>query len=319
MPERPFLVIRVATAVLVVAGTVGLAATLSFAGTAAYAGTGTHARTDARAHTVARAQTGPGDVSAPEAAIANASTGTILWSRELNTERPIASITKVMTALVVLRSLGMGAGGLSNVLTVPSAVTGYVDEYDASSAGLHPGDRLTVNQLLYAMLLPSGADAAYTLADAYGPGLPAFVAKMNATAREFGMTGTDFSNPDGLPYPSSRSDESTAADLIKLGRAAMRYQAFRAVVASRTYRISAGDGHHAYYWKNLNPLLGVYPGSVGIKTGWTPAAGHCLLFESNLGGVSLIGVNLDSTGSGSTVNGNDATAMLNWAFDQPNA
>jgi D-alanyl-D-alanine carboxypeptidase (penicillin-binding protein 5/6) len=261
-------------------------------------------------------QAGPTGVAAAAAAIANADNGTILWSRDLNTERPMASITKVMTALVVLR-----AGGLNDRLRVPSAVTGYVDEYDASTAGLIPGDTLTVAQLLYAMLLPSGADAAYTLAEAYGPGLPAFVSKMNALARELGMTRTHFSNPDGLPYPTGTSDYSTAADLLTLGRAAMRWQAFRQVVATRSYYLPAGDGHHAYAWDNLNPLLGLdpYPGATGIKTGWTPPAGHCLLFEVAQGGVTLIGVNLDSPGQGSTVNGDAATAMLNWAFMQPNA
>jgi serine-type D-Ala-D-Ala carboxypeptidase (penicillin-binding protein 5/6) len=260
------------------------------------------------------AQSGPSGVAAASAAIADAGNGTILWSRDLDTERPVASITKVMTALVVIR-----AGGLNDRLTVPSAVTGYVDKYDASTAGLIPGDTLTVNQLLYAMLLPSGADAAYTLAQAYGPGLPAFVSKMNALARQLGMTRTRFTNPDGLPYPSANSDYSTAANLITLGRTAMRYATFRQVVSTGRYHLSAGDGHHAYTWENLNPLLGHYPGATGIKTGWTPDAGHCLLFEDSQGGITLIGVNLDSPGVGSTVNGNAATAMLNWAFLQPNA
>jgi serine-type D-Ala-D-Ala carboxypeptidase (penicillin-binding protein 5/6) len=260
------------------------------------------------------ASAGPSGVTAGAAAIANADNGTVLWSRGLDTERPIASITKVMTALVVLR-----AGGLDDRLTVPSAVIGYDDKYDASTAGLIPGDTLTVDQLLYAMLLPSGADAAYTLAEAYGPGLPAFVSKMNALASELGMTRTHFSNPDGLPYPSGTSDYSTAANLLTLGRDAMYWKAFRQIVVAGSYHLSAGDGHHAYTWKNLNPLLGHYPGATGIKTGWTPAAGHCLLFEVSQGGLTLIGVNLDSPGAGSTVNGNAATAMLNWAFMQPNA
>ena len=251
-------------------------------------------------------------MSAPEAAIADLRHGNILWSRELNTERPIASITKVMTALVVLRS-----GGLNRVLTVPKAVVSYVDEYGASSAGLRPGDRLSIGQLLSAMLLPSGADAAYALAQAYGPGINAFVAKMNATARALGMWHTNFSNFDGLPYPYHNSDYSTAADLLKLGRAAMGWSAFRTVVAERSYHLAADRWHKSYTWYNTDPLLGHYPGAIGIKTGWTPFSGHCLLFEVSLGGITLIGVNLDSPGSGSTVNGNDATRMLNWAFTQP--
>jgi serine-type D-Ala-D-Ala carboxypeptidase (penicillin-binding protein 5/6) len=164
----------------------------------------------------AKAQAGPGGVQAKEAAIANAATGRILWSRDLNTERPMASITKVMTALVVIR-----AGDLGREITVPSAVIRYVDTYGASSAGLHPGDTLTASQLLNALILPSGADAAYTLAVAYGPGIGAFVAKMNATARVLGLGRTHFTNFDGLPYPTGYSTYSTPADLIKIGLAAM--------------------------------------------------------------------------------------------------
>jgi serine-type D-Ala-D-Ala carboxypeptidase (penicillin-binding protein 5/6) len=257
----------------------------------------------------ARESAGPSGVQAKAAAIAVASTGRVLWSRDLNTELPIASITKVMTALVVIR-----AGDLSRRITVPSAVVGYVEEHDASSAGLVPGDTLTAGQLLAGLLLPSGADAAYTLAGAYGPGLDAFIAKMNATARKLGMTRTHFSNFDGLPWPTGYSTYSTPANLIKLARVAMASAVFRSIVDRRTYWIASGSGHHAYFWSNLNPLLGVYPGAIGIKTGYTPTAGHCLLFEATRGGRSFIGVNLDSPGVGTTVNGADATRMLNWAF-----
>jgi D-alanyl-D-alanine carboxypeptidase (penicillin-binding protein 5/6) len=256
--------------------------------------------------------TAPRGVRAKEAAIANAATGRVLWSRDLNTERPMASITKVMTALVVIR-----AGDLGRRITVPSAVIAYVRTHGASSAGLRPGDVLTASRLLYALILPSGADAAYTLAVAYGPGIPGFVAKMNATARALGLTRTHFTNFDGLPYPSGYSTYSTAANLIKLGLAAMKSAVFRSIVDRRTYRIRPGSGHHAYFWQNTNPLLGVYPGAIGIKTGWTPPAGHCLLFEASRDGRTFIGVNLDSPGVGRTVSGADATRMLNWAFSLP--
>ena len=259
-----------------------------------------------------RANAGPSGVQAKAAAIAVASTGQVLWSRDLNTELPMASITKVMTALLVIR-----AGDLDRRITVPFAVVAYVEEHDASAAGLRPGDTLTASQLLEGLLLPSGADAAYTLAEAYGPGLGAFIAKMNATATMLGMTRTHFSNFDGLPYPTGYSTYSTPANLIKLGRVAMTSAVFRSIVAGRTYRIAAGSGHHAYFWQNLNPLLGVYRGAIGIKTGYTPTAGHCLLFEVTRGGRSFIGVNLDSPGVGTTVNRADATRMLDWAFSLP--
>jgi len=263
----------------------------------------------ARASVSSVSATGPSGVAAWSAAVENTATGKLLWSRGLNTERPMASITKVMTAYLVIK-----AGHLDRKITIPAAVTGYVRAHNASSAGLRPGDRLTARQLLYALLLPSGADAAYTLAKAYGPGLSRFVTRMNATARLLGMRRKHFSNFDGLPYPTSYSNYSTAANLLALGRAAMRLPVFRSVVAKRSYRLAAGSGHHAYRWKNLNPLLGRYPGAIGIKPGYTGAAGQCLLFEATRHGHTVIGVTLHSPGSISSVNPADATRILNWAF-----
>ncbi len=128
------------------------------------------------------------------------------------------------------------------MVTIPAAVTGYVRKYDASNAGLYPGDQLTARQLLAALLLPSGSDAAYALAAAYGPGLAAFTARMNATATRLGMAHTHFANFDGLPWPTEYSTYSTPADLITLGRAAMRYPAFQATVDHRPTRSRQAPG-----------------------------------------------------------------------------
>ena len=302
MAARARRAVRVSTGASVAILIVGLALATTAPALAATTRPATAATSQATA-------SGPRGVQAKAAAIAVASTGHVLWSRDLNTELPIASITKVMTALVVIRT-----GDLGRKITVPSAVVGYVAEHDASNAGLRPGDTLTAAQLLEGLLLPSGADAAYTLAEAYGPGLRAFIAKMNATAKLLGMTRTHFTNFDGLPWPTGYSTYSTPANLITLGRVAMISAVFRSITDRRSYRIAAGRGHHAYYWQNLNPLLGVYRGAIGIKTGYTPDAGHCLLFEATRGGRSFIGVNLDSPGIGTAVNGAAATRMLNWAF-----
>jgi D-alanyl-D-alanine carboxypeptidase (penicillin-binding protein 5/6) len=132
-----------------------------------------------------------------------------------------------------------------------------------------------------------------------------------------GLTRTHFANFDGLPWPTERSTYSTAANLLTLGRAAMKSSVFRSIVDQQTYRIAAGSGHHAYLWRNIDPLLGTYRGAVGIKTGYTLAAGHCLLFEATRNGYSLIGVTLDSSGTGTTVNGVDPSRLLNWAFGLP--
>ena len=285
----------------------GVLAGTALAASAALGAAAPAARADVTASSASAA--GPSGVGAWSAAVENEATGKLLWSRGLNTERPMASITKVMTAFVVIK-----AGHLDRKITVPYAVIGYVRAHYASSAGLRPGDKLTARQLLYALLLPSGADAAYTLAEAYGPGLSAFVARMNATARLLGLKRTHFSNFDGLPYPTSYSTYSTPANLLVLGRAAMRLAAFASVVDQRGYRLAAGSGHHAYRWQNLNPLLGRYPGAIGIKPGYTRAAGQCLLFEATRHGHSVIGVALHSPGAISPISPADATRILNWAF-----
>ena len=251
---------------------------------------------------------GPSQVTG--AALANAATGKVLWSLDLNAERPIGSIVKVMTALVVIQ-----AGDLNRQITVPKSVIGYLNSQDGpSTAGLIVGDRLTAQELLEALLLPSGCDAAYTLAQAYGPGIGAFIGKMNAEAQRLGMTGTHFSNFDGMPWPSEYSTWSTPANLITLGREAMSYPVFRAIVGQARYTIKAGDGHHRYVWQNTNPLIGGYPGAAGIKTGDTKAAGNCLLFEATQNGLTLIGVTLGTPGDDVTATGPVAARVLNWGF-----
>ncbi len=254
----------------------------------------------------------PLGVKAKGAVLADATTGTLLWSRGLDTELPIGSITKVMTALVVIR-----AGDLSREIRVPKAVIAYVSKYGGESAGLHPGDVLTAQELLEAMLLPSGCDAAYTLATAYGPGMTAFLAKMNETAKQLGMLHTHFTSPDGLPYPTEFSTYSTPADLLTLGLAAMKSTVFRSIVAQSFYQLRKGPGHHAYWWNNTNDLIGFYPGANGIKTGFTNAALHCLLFSASRGGLNLIGVVLGSPATSPAAGAEAAAKILNWGFSLP--
>ena len=254
----------------------------------------------------------PRGVKAEGAALADAVTGQVLWARAAGTERPMASVTKVMTALLVLES-----GHLGQEVQVPEAAFNYARKYGGESAALHPGDVLTVGELLEALLLPSGADAAYTLANVYGPGLDAFVARMNATAARMGMTQTHFTSPDGLPYPTETSTYSTPSDLLTLGLAAIRYPVFRSIVGQRFYQLQKGPGHHAYWWDNTNTLIGSYQGAAGIKTGYTDDAGHCLLFEATRNGRTLIGAVLGSPATGPAAATQDASRMLNWGFGLP--
>ena len=251
----------------------------------------------------------PARVKAKGALLADAATGQVLWSRDATTPRPMASVTKVMTALLVLES-----GHLGEKIRVPKAAFNYAWKYGGETAGLHPGDVLTTRELLTALLLPSGADAAYTLAAAYGPGLSAFVARMNTTASQLGLRDTHFTSPDGLPYPTEKSTYSTPYDLVQLGRLAMRYPAFRSIVDREFYHLSKGPGHHQYWWDNTNALIGTYSGAIGIKDGYTDTAGHCLLFEAVRHGRALIGVVLGSPATGVAAGAQAAGQMLNWGF-----
>jgi serine-type D-Ala-D-Ala carboxypeptidase (penicillin-binding protein 5/6) len=236
--------------------------------------------------------------------------GAVLWDKDSNIRRPMGSITKVMTALLVLQ-----AGELNRKIRVSEAAIRYVEKDGASSAGLILGDVLTTRQLLEAMLIPSGCDAAFLLATAYGPGRTAFIAKMNAEAKALGMSGTHFTSFDGMPYPTEYSTYSTPADLIKLGEQAMRYKLFRQIVAQRRYVLPAGPGHHGYKWQNTDKLIGSYRGALGIKTGDTDKAGNCLLFEARRGRLTLIGVVLHADPNSNPTSAIAAArVVLNWGF-----
>ena len=251
----------------------------------------------------------PRKITAKEGILVDPSTGQVLWSKDATVPRPIASITKVMTALVILQS-----GGLNQEITVPKAVVNYVAKYGAEAAGLIPGQRFTTVELLHVMLVMSAADAAYTLANAYGPGLPAFIAKMNAEAAKLGLTGTHFTSPDGLPYPTEFSTYSTPADLVTLGETAMQNPVFRSIVDLRFYNLPKGDGHKAVSATSDDVLIGSYAGLTGIKTGYTDAAGHTLLFEAIRNGRTLIGVVLGSPPTTPFTAQADAAKALNWGF-----
>jgi serine-type D-Ala-D-Ala carboxypeptidase (penicillin-binding protein 5/6) len=246
----------------------------------------------------------PRDIAAHAGELATLA-GKQLWGRRQYTKRPIASITKVMTALVVVRS-----GHLDRHIRITAADERYAIDHDETTAGLVPGDVLTARQLLYAMLLPSGADAAIALAKSFGPGWRAFVRKMNATARKLRLSGTHFTNFDGL-LPT---DVSTPRNLLMLGRAAMAAPLIARVVGHKRYLLTGTRRHHRYVWLNTNLLLGRYPGAIGIKTGWTTAAGECLLFEATEGKRTLIGVVLDSAPTKTGAIFADATRLLNWGF-----
>jgi D-alanyl-D-alanine carboxypeptidase (penicillin-binding protein 5/6) len=266
----------------------------------------------ASASTGRREQTPAPKVYVRGGELVNATTGAVLWSKDADVERPMGSITKVMTALLVLR-----AGDLNRKIKVTKAAVRYVHRDGASSAGLIAGDVLTARQLLEAMLVPSGCDAAYLLATAYGPGRAAFIQKMNAMAAKMDLTSTHFTSFDGMPYPTEYSTYSSPADLIRLGQRAMSYRVFRHIVSQASYHLRGTALHHSYTWQNTDLLLESYPGAVGIKTGNTKAAGNCFLFEARRGRTTLIGVVLHAYPAGSLSSAfTAARRLLTWGFSQ---
>jgi serine-type D-Ala-D-Ala carboxypeptidase (penicillin-binding protein 5/6) len=248
-------------------------------------------------------------VLARAALVVDGNSGRTFVARNAATPRQIASITKVMTAMVVL-----DRGHLARKITIKQAYISYALRHGATTAGLHAGERLTAVQLLYGLMLPSGADAAYALADAYGPGPAAFVRALNRTAAELHLRHTYFADFDGLDYPAARPGHSTASDVVSMGRWALRNREFRTLAATARYRVPAGSGHRAHSWHNTNLLLGSYPGATGVKTGFTIRAGYCLLFAARRGNTFLVGVVLDSSATDPNSRFEDAAALLNLAF-----
>jgi D-alanyl-D-alanine carboxypeptidase (penicillin-binding protein 5/6) len=253
--------------------------------------------------------TAPSGIAAKGAYLYDVDQAKKLWGVATTTKRPIGSITKMMTAVVVLR-----AGNLDKTVTVKQSYVDHVRNNDASSAGLRAGDKVTVRQLLNGMMLPSGCDAAYALGDIYGPGQTNFVAKMNKEAAALKMTSTHFLNADGLPTSTHKEGYSTPHDLILLARYAMTSTNFKTIVARTSYSLAKTSGHKAYTWTNTNLLLGSYSGAIGIKTGHTDASGYSLVFAGKRDGRTLIGLLLNDTTTDANRRFKDAAKVLDWGF-----
>ncbi|GFE20604.1 serine hydrolase [Streptomyces libani] len=224
----------------------------------------------------------------------------------------MASTTKIMTAIVALKH----PEWLNRQITVKQEYRDYVQKVGGSTADLQTGDTLTVEQLLYALLIPSGDDAAMALADNLGSGDTAdariadFVNQMNAEAQQLGLTGTHFDGFDGI---SHGNNHSTARDLARLGQRAMLQPVFADIVKNKQFKTEApaANGRTRYYtWDNTNKLLSSYDGALGIKTGSGPEAGYSLVFAAKRDNRTLVGAILkDDQGRF-----DDATKMLDWGF-----
>ncbi len=219
-------------------------------------------------------------IAAQEVALFNLDTGRFLWQSNARTARAPASLTKIFTAMVAVDLIGM-----NTTVTVPASITQL--PADSTFMGLTSGERLTVRELLYGVFLNSGNDAAETLAVS-GTSRSTFIAAMNARAARLGLRGTHFVNPSGL---DATGQYSSAYDLaLAAGYLESHYSGLVAIAATPAITIPATTTHKAFALVNINKLLRTYPGSYGLKTGWTEAALGCLITTSRRGGHRLLAV-----------------------------
>ena len=213
-------------------------------------------------------------VRAPSAILVEASTGDVVFERNANEPRAIASTTKLMTALLALEG-----AALDDVLTAPP--------YNAAPAesvlGLRAGEKMSVADLLRALLLPSANDAAATLADGISGSVPQFVREMNARAKELGLSRTTYANPVGLDAPDNRS---TARDLVRLALVLRRNEFFRETV--NRPRATLRSGARARTILNRNRLVRDWNFVDGVKTGRTIQAGYVLVGSATRDGVTVV-------------------------------
>ncbi|GII64910.1 D-alanyl-D-alanine carboxypeptidase [Sphaerisporangium krabiense] len=237
----------------------------------------------------------------------DAANGKSLLDENAADRMPIASLTKVMTAYLVLSEAKP-----ADTVQIAQQDADYAEAGGGTTADLRPGDRIPVGELLYGLMLPSGADAAHALARHYGPGVDGFVRKMNATAHRLGLRDTLYVNADGLPT-SNGDGYSTARDQARLAAIALRDERFRTVTATRSHSLAESAEHRSYTWTNTNRIAGD-PGVLGVKTGFTNDAGFCLTFAADRDGRRLVGVILgEEVSSRRFVT---AESLLDWGGDR---
>ncbi|MET7307534.1 D-alanyl-D-alanine carboxypeptidase [Streptomyces sp. NPDC005571] len=247
--------------------------------------------------------------------VMNNGTAKTLFTKAADTRRSTGSTTKIMTAKVVLAQKNLN---LDSKVTIQKAYSDYIVSNGASSARLIVGDKVTVRQLLYGLMLPSGCDAAYALADKFGTGtsraarVKSFIGKMNASAKTLGLKNTHFDSFDGI---GKGSNYSTPRDLTKIASSAMKNSTFRTVVKAKStkQKVTTKSGGYRYMsWSNTNTMLSSYSGAIGVKTGSGPSAKYCLVFAATRNGKTVIGTVLASTSA--TTRTADMKKIMDYSF-----
>ena len=239
------------------------------------------------------------DISAKGSVLLEAESGDIIYGKSEHLRLPMASTTKIMTALVVLEN-----AELDDIVTIEPNMVGI----EGSSIYLRSGERLTVEELLYALMLESANDASVALAIHVAESIDSFAELMNEKARELGLTNTHFSNPHGLD-----SDEhfTTPYELGIIATHAMKNEVFAKIVSTKSIEIPLNNGEGTRVLVNHNRLLRSYDGATGIKTGYTKHCGRCLVSSATRDGVSLICVTLNAPNDWQ-----DHKELLDYGFTQ---
>lgn len=234
-------------------------------------------------------------VSAKSAVLICADSGQILFEQNANEKMPMASTTKILTALLAIENLS-----LESVITIGEEVM----HVEGTSLGLKPGDCIRVYDLLVGLMLASGNDAANAVAIAVSGSFEAFTDLMNRRAQKIGMTNSSFATPSGL---DDAKHYSTAYDMALLTRNALQNEVFADIVGKNTATIRIGE--KKIWLKNHNRLLQSYSGMTGVKTGFTKKSGRCLVTSAERDGNTLIAVTLNAPDDWS-----DHRAMLDYGF-----
>ncbi len=239
--------------------------------------------------------------------LADYDSGTILLKNNFKDKVPIASTTKIMTAMIVLENFD-----LNEIVTVSEQAAFQA----GADAFLRVGEKITVGELLYCLMVKSGNDAAFALAEHangnYENGVKKFVAMMNQKAKDLGMVNTQYRDPAGLDV----NGYSTAYDLFLITKYALDNQIFRQVVATKEYTAKSADGQIWHQLENSNRLVNDYnyPGAIGVKTGYMPESGHCLISAAAREGHTIIGVVLYTYADSATASADESRKLLDWGF-----
>lgn len=239
----------------------------------------------------------PPSISAQSAVLLEVESGEIAFSKQADFPLPMASTTKIMTGLVALE-----LAPCDTVITVSPEAVGA----EGSSIYLSAGEKLTLEHLLYALLLESANDAALAIAIGLCGSVDAFAEKMNQKATELGLSSTHFVNPHGL---DATEHYTTAYELARITQSALQNPKFSEIVSTRKTTIPHTDGSNSRLLVNHNKLLRLYDGCIGVKTGFTKKSGRCLVSAAQKDGVTLIAVTLNAPDDW-----NDHKHMLDYGF-----